>query len=89
MASRSLGRQDRNRIPVGEIGDKSAIPPLIETLGDNSQDMRVLAIYDLEKLKAKEALPQLRTLLDDDEKIHFDGFGTVAEAARAAIATLR
>jgi HEAT repeat protein len=73
---------------LGEIGDKSAIPPLIETLGDNSPDMRVLAIYALEKLKAKEALPQLRALLDDDEKIHFDGLGTVAEAARAAMATL-
>ena len=73
---------------LGEIGDKSAIPPLIETLGDNSPDMRVLAIYALEKLKSKEALPQLRALLDDDEKIHFDGLGTVAEAARAAIATL-
>jgi HEAT repeat protein len=73
---------------LGEIGDKSAIPPLIETLGDNSPDIRVLAIYALEKLKAKEALPQLRALLHDDEKIHFDGLGTVAEAARAATATL-
>jgi HEAT repeat protein len=73
---------------LGEIGDKSAIPPLIEMLGDTSPDMRVLAIYALEKLKAKEALPQLRALVDDDERIHFDGLGTVAEAARAAIATL-
>lgn len=73
---------------LGEIGDKSAIPPLIETLADNSSDMRVLAIYALEKLKAKEAMPQLRALLDDEEKIHFDGLGTVAEAARAAIASL-
>jgi HEAT repeat protein len=74
---------------LGEIGDKSAIPPLIETLRDNSPDMRVLAIYALEKLNAQEALPQLRALLDDDEKTHFDGLGTVAEAARAAIVTLR
>ena len=73
---------------LGEIGDKSAIPPLMETLGDNSSDMRVLAIYALEKLKAKEALPQLHALLDDDEKIHFDGDVTVAEAARAAMAKL-
>jgi hypothetical protein len=50
--------------------------------------MRVLAIYALEKLKAKEALPQIRALLHEDERIHFDGLGTVAEAARAAIATL-
>jgi HEAT repeat protein len=73
---------------LGEIGDRSAISPLIETLGDNSPDMRVLAIYALEKLKAKEALPQLRALIDDDEKIHFDGLGTVGEAAKGAIVTL-
>jgi HEAT repeat protein len=66
---------------LGEIGDKSAIPPLLETLDDESPDMRVLAIYALEKLKAKEALPQLHVLLDDNEKIHFDGLGPVAEAA--------
>jgi HEAT repeat protein len=28
---------------LGEIGDKSAVLPLIETLNDNSPDMRVLA----------------------------------------------
>jgi HEAT repeat protein len=86
-----LKDQDVNSIvpwSLGEIGDKSAIPPLIETLGDNSPDMRVLAIYALEKLKAKGASPQLRALLHDDEKIHFDGLGTVAEAARAAVAAL-
>jgi hypothetical protein len=73
---------------LAEIGDKSAIPSLIETLNDNSPDMRVLAIYALEKLKATEALPQIRALLNDDEKIHFDGLGSVAEAAEAAIASL-
>lgn len=73
---------------LGEIGDKSAIPPLIATLGDDSPDMRVLAIYALEKLNAKEALPQLRTLLGDNETIHFDGLGSVAEAAKEAIAKL-
>lgn len=73
---------------LGEIGDKSAIRPLIATLSDNSPDMRVLAIYALEQLDAKEALPQLRALLDDNERIHFDGLGTVAKAATAAIAKL-
>ena len=48
----------------------------------------MLAIYALEKLKATEALPQIRTLLNDDERIHFDGLGSVAEAAKAAIASL-
>lgn len=73
---------------LGEIGDKSAIRPLIATLDDSSPDMRVLAIYALEELNAKEALPQLRILLDDNERIHFDGLGSVAEAARAAVAKL-
>jgi HEAT repeat protein len=73
---------------LGEIGDRSAVPSLIETLSDHSPDMRVLAIYALEKLGAKQALPQLHLLLNDDEKIHFDGLGTVAEAAREAIAKL-
>jgi HEAT repeat protein len=73
---------------LGQIGDKSAIRPLIETLGDKSPDMRVLAIYALENLMAKEALPQLHGLLGDNEKIHFDGLGSVAEAARAAIEKL-
>lgn len=73
---------------LGEIGDKSAIRPLIETLDDDSPDMRVLAICALEQLDAREALPQLRTLLDDNAKIHFDGLGSVAEAATVAIAKL-
>jgi HEAT repeat protein len=73
---------------LGEIGDKSAIAPLIQTLSDQNPDMRVLAIDALETLKAKEALPQLQRLLADHEKIHFDGLGTVAEAATAAIAKL-
>jgi HEAT repeats len=42
---------------LGEIGDHSAIPPLIETLNDKDPEMRALAIYALEKLGAKEALP--------------------------------
>jgi hypothetical protein len=73
---------------LGQIGDKSAIPPLVATLSDKGPDMRVLAIDALVQLNAKEALPELRTLLGDNEKIHFDGLGTVAEAAKSAIAKL-
>jgi HEAT repeat protein len=73
---------------LGEIGDKSAVPQLMQTLTDKNPDMRVLAISALEVLKAKQAVPQLRLLLDDEERIRFDGAGTVAEAARAAIAKL-
>ena len=73
---------------LGEIGDKAAIPPLALELSDPSPDMRVLSIDALGQLGAKEALPQLRLLLQDRQKIHFDGLGTVAEAAEHAIAKL-
>ena len=42
-----------------QIGDKSAIPPLKETLddNDNSLTMRASALLAIEKLQAKEGLP--------------------------------
>jgi HEAT repeat protein len=73
---------------LGQIGDRAAIPPLIEMLDDTSPDLRVLAIYALEKLDAKQALPKIRTMTDDHEKIHFDGLIPVSEAAREAIIKL-
>ena len=73
---------------LGEIGDRAAVAPLIETLHDSSPDMRVLSIYALQQMHAKEALPELRLLMQDDATIHFDGLGTVAEAARAAVSKL-
>jgi hypothetical protein len=42
---------------LGEIGDKSAIPPLIEALHDNSLQMRAGVLRSLEKLEGKEAVP--------------------------------
>jgi hypothetical protein len=87
-----LKDQDVNSVvpwSLGEIGDKSAVQPLIEMLDDNSPDMRVLAIYALEKLKAVEALPKLRALVNDDQRIHFDGLGPVSQAAKEAISTLQ
>jgi HEAT repeat protein len=74
---------------LGQIGDKSAIAPLMETLDDKSPDMRVLAIYALEQLDAKKALPKIRARLGDNEKTHFDGLVSVADAAREAIIKLR
>lgn len=39
---------------LGEIGDKSAIAPLKEALGDNSLSMRAAALLAIEKLEGKE-----------------------------------
>lgn len=74
---------------LGQIGDKFAVPRLIEALRDASPDMRVLAIYALQTLKAKESIPQLRLLVNDEDRIQFDGLGTVAEAAKKAVAELQ
>jgi HEAT repeat protein len=49
---------------LGEIGDKSAIPPLIEALGDSRLEMRAAALRALEKLEAKECRPPLRQIED-------------------------
>jgi hypothetical protein len=38
---------------LGEIGDKSAITPLMETLDDSSLEMRAASLRALEKLQAK------------------------------------
>lgn len=73
---------------LGEIGDHAAIAPLIDTLHDSCPDMRVLAIYALQQMRAKEALPSFRQLTQDDATIHFDGLGTVAQAAKSAISKL-
>ncbi|HLJ51692.1 MAG TPA: HEAT repeat domain-containing protein [Bryobacteraceae bacterium] len=74
---------------LGQIGDRSAIPALIETLNDPNPSMRVLAIYALTELKASEALPRLRRLLDDHVRSDFGKLESVAEAAQAAIAALQ
>jgi HEAT repeat protein len=71
-----------------QIGDKSAVGPLLEALDDNPT-MRVLVIYALETLDAKEAIPRLMSLLDDERKSRFGAQVSVAEAAKAAIAKLQ
>jgi HEAT repeat protein len=71
---------------LGQIGDRSAIPPLVQQLSDSDPDLRVLAIYALADLKATEALPKLRELVGDTQRRTFDKLETVGEAARAAIA---
>ena len=74
---------------LGQIGDKRAVGPLLDVLDKDNPSMRVMAIYALETLKAKEALPRLTSLLTDTRKSNFGAQVTVAEAARAAIAKLQ
>lgn len=83
-------KEVQNIVPwsLAKIGDRRAIAPLIDTLFDPDPSMRVLAISALEELGAKEALPRLHELLDDQRKCNFDKGITVAAAAKAAIATL-
>jgi HEAT repeat protein len=73
---------------LSQIGDGSAIQPLIGTLGDRDPSMRVLAIHALGDLEAREALPKLRELLTDHDKCNFDKFESVAQAAQSAIVKL-
>ena len=73
---------------LAEIGDPSAIGPLIRRTERDEPSARVLAIYALEKLDAREALPRLRELLQDDRRSNFGDGTTVAEAARHAIAVI-
>lgn len=73
---------------LGEIGDRRANQPLIEELSDKDPSTRVLAIYALEKLCAREALPRLRELESDQERSNFGDLVTVAAAAKVAVAKL-
>ena len=50
--------------------------------------VRVLAISALETLNAREALPRLRELLQDNRRSNLGERTTVAEAARHAIAII-
>jgi hypothetical protein len=73
---------------LAEIGDRRAIGPLIERLERDDPSARVLAIFALSRLNAREALPALRELLQDNRRSNFGDLTTVAEAARRAIAAI-
>jgi hypothetical protein len=73
---------------LGQIGDKSAVPSLIEALKSRNSDGRAIAIQSLVNLQAREALPEIRALLNDNERSHFDTLASVSETARAAVAAL-
>ena len=74
---------------LARIGTPAAIPPLLTTLQDPDPSMRVLAIHALVDLKAKEAIPHLRALLDDDAHATFGEMEKVSDLARTAIGKLQ
>jgi HEAT repeat protein len=71
-----------------QIGDRAAIQGLIVALHNPSADVSVYAAQGLGDLKAKEALPDLRMLVNDTERSHLDRMLTAGEAARLAIAAI-
>ena len=62
---------------------------MVAALDNDDPSNRVLVIYGLVALDAKEAIPRLMMLLDDDRKSRFGNLVTISEAAKAAIAKLR
>ena len=73
---------------LAAIGDRRAVEPLIGQTAQEDPSVRVLAILALEELHAREALPRLRELLQDNRRSNFGERLTVAEAARHAIAII-
>ncbi len=73
---------------LAEIADRRAVGPLIGQMARDDPSVRVLAISGLEKLNAREALPRLRELLQDNRRSNLGEGTTVAEAARHAIAII-
>jgi len=73
---------------LGQIGGPRAVTSLIEALSDDDPSMRVSVIYALEMLKAQEAIPRLRSLLDDHRTSRLGTPVSVSEAARGAIAMI-
>lgn len=59
-------------LELGKLGDRNAIPPLMEAMGDKDKYVRYWAISSLGDLKAQEAVPVLiETLKDEDELMRY------------------
>jgi HEAT repeat protein len=79
---------DKAAWSLAEIGDRRAIGPLLEALERDDPSTRVVVISMLAKLSAREALPKLRELLQDNRRSRLGNPTSVAEAARRAIAVI-
>jgi HEAT repeat protein len=83
---------------LGDVRDPRGVDLLVPLLADpetqsivpnDDPSMRVLIIYALEELRAKEAIPRLRTLVHDKRTSTFGALVSVSEAAKGALATLQ
>jgi HEAT repeat protein len=82
------GLNDKAAWALGNVGDRLAIPALIERLGDEDALMRTSAIGALARLEAAEALPHLRALLNDPALPRAGDQIPVSERAKTAIAAI-
>lgn len=73
---------------LGEIKDRRAVAPLIEALRHKDALVRISAIHALERLRAKEAVPFLRAILNDTQLPRAGDQVSVGDAAKATIANL-
>lgn len=73
---------------LGGVGDRRAIPALIESLAHEDALMRTSAIEALAQLEAAEALPRLRALLNDQALPRAGDQISVSERAKAAISVI-
>jgi HEAT repeat protein len=73
---------------LGEVGDAGAIGPLIDALRHHDALVRISAIHALVKLRANEALPHLRAMLNDHALPRAGDQISVADTAKAAIVAI-
>jgi HEAT repeat protein len=67
---------------LGAIGDRQAVPPLIQALGDGNSDVRAAACRALGQIGDPQALPHLiQALEDEDEDVRW--------AAREAVEQIK
>lgn len=68
-ASRRVTVRGAAAMALGEIGDRAAVPYLIELLGDQRPVVRSLATYALRQIGDERAANSVQTLLDDQDAI--------------------
>ena len=68
-ASKRVSVRGSAAMALGEIGDRTAVPYLIELLDDRRQDVRSFAAYSLGQIRDPRAAGPVLELLDDPDAI--------------------